>query len=282
MPVTARSGGLTLIEMLVALTLMGLVSTMAFGVLRTSIAGHRRVASYIESSYTLRAGAHVLRSQLLELDAADPSGSDILDMGRGFVEYRRMVGLRFLCADADPLTSRLSVFRNDTLRFGDVGLVPIPNRDEIVVLSTGNRSTLSDDRWFRLSITDLADSNECPGDEHSLTFTAESLPAEQFYAGAPLRVLQRFRLRAYADAVGDWWIGSHQSSAGGGWSTVQPIVGPLVVSGLELKYYDRSGASTNDAAKVARIAVNVVAGGRVQNKVRSLRADITLRNNPRP
>jgi prepilin-type N-terminal cleavage/methylation domain-containing protein len=281
-PLAARSHGLTIVELLVALTLMGLVSVIALGLLRMSMVGHRRLAAYIESSYVLRTSVNVLRSQLLELDAGDPSGSDILDMGRGFVEYRRMVGLLFTCVEADTLTGRLSVFRDDTLRFGDVGLVPTPGRDEIVVLSTGNRSTLSDDRWFRMRLTNIARSNECPGGEPSLTFTSPDVPAAPLHAGAPLRVIQRFRLRVYTDAVGDWWIGSQQSSAGGGWSTTQPVVGPLVVSGLELTYYDRSGAGTSDPAEVARIGVNVVVGGRVQNKVRALRADIALRNNPRP
>ncbi len=282
MPVVSRSHGLTLIELLVALTLTGLVSTLAMGTLRMSIVGHRRIAGYVESSYVLRTAVNVLRSQLLELDAGDPSGSDILDMGRGFVEYRKMVGLLFLCGEADRLTGRLSVFRNDTLRFGDVGLVPTPGRDEIIVLSTGDRSRLSDDRWFRLRFADIAGSYECPGGEPSLTFTTPDIPVEPLHAGAPLRVIQRFRLRVYADAVGDWWIGSQQSSADGGWSAVQPVVGPLVVSGLELTYYDRSGVGTSDPAEVARIGANVFVGGRIQNKVRALRADVALRNNPRP
>jgi len=277
-----RSHGLTLVEVLVALTLTGLVSTIALGVLRMSIVGHRRVAGYVESSYVLRTGVNVIRSQLLELDAGDPSGSDILDMGRGFVEYRRMVGLLFLCVEADTLTGRLSVFRDDTLRFGDVGLVPTPVRDEIVVLSTGDRSTLSDDRWFRLRLADVAGSYECPGGEPSLTFTTPDVPAGPLHPGAPLRVIQRFRLRVYADAVGDWWIGSQQSSTRGGWSAIQPVVGPLVVSGLELTYYDRSGASTSNPAEVALIGVNIFVGGRARNNVRVLRADIALRNNPRP
>ena len=282
MPLAARSHGLTLVELLVALTLTGLVSAIALGLLRMSIVGHRRVAAYVESSYVLRTGVNVLRSQLLELDAGDPSGSDILDMGRGFVEYRRMVGLLFLCAEADTLTGRLSVFRDDTLRFGDVGMVPTPGRDEIIVLSTGNRSTLSDNRWFRLRLVDVAGSNECPGGEPSLTFTTPDVPAEPLRAGAPLRVIQRFRLRVYTDAVGDWWMGSQQSSAGGGWSVIQPVVGPLVASGLELTYYDQNGAVTSNPAEVARIGVGVFVGGRIQNKVRALRADMALRNNPRP
>ena len=282
MLVTRRLAGFTLVELLVALALTGLVSTIALGLFRVAVVGHRRVVEYVESSYALRTSVQVLRSQILELDAGDPSGSDILDMGRGFVEYRRMTALLFLCAAGDTSLGRVFAFSNDSLSFGDIGLNPTPGRDEVIVLSNGSRSSLSDDRWYRSRMTDVSASHGCPGNTPSLSFATPDLPLGQLEIGAPLRIMQRVRLRIYADAAGEWWIGSQQPSSGGAWSTIQPVVGPLVASGLELMYYDRVGASTNDPAQVARIRVRVVAGGRVGNRTRSLQADIALRNNPRP
>ena len=282
MLVTRRSFGFTLVELLVALTLTGLVSTVALGLLRMTLVGHRRLIEYVESSYALRTSVQVLRSQILELDAGDSGGGDILDMGRGFIEYRRMAALLFLCADGDTSTGRVSAFSHDSLSFGDDGLIPMPGRDDVLVLSTGNHSSLSEARWFASRLTDVAGPSACPGNTQGLSLATPDLPVALLRFGAPMRIIQRYRLRVYADAQGQWWIGSQQRSSTGAWSIIQPVVGPLVASGLQLMYFDQVGASTNDPARVARVRVEVVAGGRAGNRTRRFRADIALRNNPRP
>jgi prepilin-type N-terminal cleavage/methylation domain-containing protein len=274
--------GITLVELLVALMLFGLVSAVGAKVVRSALDAHWRLIHYAELSGTLRTAAQVLRSDLIELVAAGANGSDISDIGRGLLEYRAMKGLFFVCIPPDTNRNAVTVYGGDTLRFPPMAALPLPMRDEFVVFAAATRVTSRDDRWLRRVVTDVASSFDCPGGEASHTIFAGGSRMAGVRVGAPVRVMRRVRIRAYADAYGDWWIGEQQVTDNGSWARIQPVVGPIVASGLEFQYFDRAGAPTTNALDVHRISVTIVAASRRPAAVRSRTMQLKLRTNPVP
>ena len=271
--------GFTLVELLVAMTLFGMLSTILSSVLRTTARVQRQLTVDAEQSDALRSALHLLRGDLLELSATDTTGGDILTMNRGSLEYRVMKGLGFLCEPPDTGANRIAIYDDNSLRFPVGGLPINPSRDELIVFAAGSASRPDDDRWVRREVTATSRANSCPGGAPSRTFTLAGAPIPDVHAGAPVRVVQRFRIRAYADSYGDWWIGMEQAARAGGWNRIQPVVGPIIPSGLQFVYLDRSGHETADRHRVDRVRVTVFAGGGRGRRVRMLSTDVALRNN---
>ena len=271
--------GFTLVELLVAMTLFGMLSTILSSVLRTTARVQRQLTVDAEQSDALRSALHLLRGDLLELSATDVTGGDILAMNRGSLEYRVMKGLGFLCEPPDTGANRITIYDDNSLRFPVGGLPIDPSRDELIVFAAGSASRPDDDRWVRREVTATSRANSCPGGAPSRTFTLAGAPIPDVHAGAPVRVVQRFRIRAYADSYGDWWIGMEQAAGAGAWNRIQPVVGPIIPSGLQFVYLDRSGHETADRHRVDRVRVTVFAGGGGGRRVRMLSTDVALRNN---
>jgi hypothetical protein len=109
-------------------------------------------------------------------------------------------------------------------------------------------------------------------------------------AGAPVRTFRLAQVLLYQDGAGDSWLGGRQfQKSGGTWATTQPIVGPLSPTGLELTYFDSTGAPTAVTRNVARVGIAVVSRspGRVRGPagatsaylLQDLMTQVAVRNN---
>ena len=94
------------------------------------------------------------------------------------------------------------------------------------------------------------------------------------------------RIAAYTDGRGDQWLGAQLHSAGA-WGAIEPILGPLAASGLQLTYFNAAGAPTTFVDSVARIGLVVIGQtsipvrgtGGIRRAVDTLITAVALRNN---
>jgi prepilin-type N-terminal cleavage/methylation domain-containing protein len=284
---TARRG-FTLVEMLVALVLMGLVGTAIYQLLVSNQRLYRQQTQRVEVNENARAAMSILPGEIRELDAGDPAGSDVVAMTGTALTYKAMRSLYVLCQP--PNTGALQLTVDNTLVYGlrRINLT----QDSVVVFAENDPMTRTDDQWLHANVTAATVGTACPGGGASLLLTVSGITAGALagvQTGAPLRGFEVSQVLLYTDAAGDRWLGgrTYQKSAGT-WSGTQPIVGPLSSTGLQLTYYDGAGAVTALPGAVARVAVTVEskssrtvrAAGGMSYLLQDLVTQVAVRNNP--
>jgi hypothetical protein len=190
---------------------------------------------------------------------------------------------------------------------------PVAN-DSVLVYDDGASATLStDDAWQRYLVSTVTALSGSSANCSSLTglvqaadlYTANSIyqltlsvaQSATIHVGAVVRFFKRVHYSLYRAADGNWYMGYYDCKLGRlpNCSTIQPVAGPFNAyaapaantSGLQLAYYDSTGAVTAVAANVARISL--VARGQGSSLVNltgsgsktfsdSVRFDIGLRN----
>lgn len=282
--------GMTLVELLVAMLLLGVVSTAVHRLLVSNQRLYRQQTQRAELNQNLRAAVALLAAELRELAATDTIAGDIVAMSSSSLVYRAMRSLYVLCQAPAPATATSGTV---VLAADRRGLRPIHTDDDGVLLfAEADPASGTDDYWIHARPTGpVAAGTACPGARPSLTVALTDVTPPgglaQVAAGAPLRSYQLTKLRAYRDSRGDWWLGAESYSYSTGWAVVQPVLGPLEPNGLEFAYFDSGDAATTAPGDVARIRVTVI--GRTRQPLwtasgpayerDTLMAEIALRNN---
>lgn len=285
--------GLTLIELLVAVLLMGVVAAS----LQRLLHSMQRFSRYQEQRVHLNAGLRVagaiLPTELRGLDATGTAGSDILAMTDTAITYRAMRTLHFVCRPPTPTGRRAASFAvAATPRFGVRRLDPA--RDALLIFAEADPTTASDNYWVQADLSvGLTRGNACPGGAESLTLSVRNLPTEALKdvrVGAPIRGYEVMRLASYRDARGDWWVGARGRGKARGWSRAQPVLGPLAQHGLRFSYWNSEGAAVASPSDVARIGITLIArtservrtrAGATRHMFDTIRTQVALRNNRR-
>jgi prepilin-type N-terminal cleavage/methylation domain-containing protein len=297
MPLLARRG-FTLIELMIALVLLGLVSTAVYKVLVNNQRLYLAQTQTIDLQQNIRAGAAILPAEFRELDAAD---GDISAMGPDSIQMRAMRQLSLVCATPVlgggigqiTLTVRTTPIYGSRQTFS--------NGDSILVYWEGNPTTRADDQWLPAQLQKApdpgfcADSNVATNPAYLLTLQPQWINNPTLNRpgailnGSPVRGFDKVVYRTYQAADGNWYLGQRNPATGG---TIQPLIGPLTGSnGVTFTYYDTAAAVTAVPTQVAMIDIVLRArtaapirgaGTGVQAyKVDSITTRVALRNNPR-
>ncbi len=281
--------GLTLAELVISLVLMGLTGTAVGRVVIIATRFHRLQTERAQIHASLRAGMTFLQSELRELNAGDSAGSDLVEMSLSSLTYKGMRSTSFLCRSPHPTRPQITV--SQTPFFGLRRLDAA--RDSILVLAENDPSTPVDDVWLHADVVSIATGKVCPGDTRGARIVLGGLTQAALAGvdrGAAVRGFQVTRVLLYKDARGQSWLGVRDWKKGTGWSTTQPVLGPLAPDGLRFEYYDSAGNTTVWPSAVARIGMTLVGAGsrRItsfagQTTVLrdSLVTHVALRNNPR-
>jgi prepilin-type N-terminal cleavage/methylation domain-containing protein len=272
--------GYTLIELLVALAVGGVVATAIGRVLVHTRRVAQHLAQRMELNQTLRSTAAILPVDLRGLDTSDPAGSDIVQMSDSSLTYKAMRGFYLTCLPASG--GRVSL---DTAMLGSRPLDP--EFDSLLILSGGLLP--GGDRWVHLDLRSVTPGRNCPGGRPSLD--AEVSPAvlnpDSLPPGSPLRSFEVTEVRRYADGAGVSWLGARRYSKATRWNAIQPVAGPLSPAGLRFSYFARDGLPTGDPRRVTRIGLMVAArtpvpvwlgGTEPRYLVDSLATQVALRN----
>ena len=240
-----RRRGFTLIELMVALVLLGIVAGGIYKVLVTNQQTYMAQTQRIDLQQNLRAGVTILPAEFRELDPAD---GDILLMTATQIQIRAMRQLSFLCIPPG-LGGGLGTTVTMTVRadpyFGDR---VFDTSDSVLVFYEGNPGTRNDDTWLPAELKIVTNPSACadgtPG--YQLTVKPTWLGGTFNVAGAvtngsPVRGYHVVTYQLYQASDGKWYVGQQDNNAGG---TLQPLIGPVASNGLQFAYFDAAGAFT--------------------------------------
>ncbi len=292
MQVTRR--GFTLVELLVAMVLLGVVSLAVYRVLVNSQRVYVAQTQRIDLQQNIRAAATILPAEFRELDASD---GDITTMTATQLSMRAQRWVGFAC-----IPPVLGAGNNITLVImGGAPGTPLfygarginTGTDSVLIYYDGNPTLRSDDAWVPAGFTAAPAAGVCPGGGAgqllSLTVNLGLLPAVNgaVPAGAPVRGFERVTYQLY-QPPGDtsWYVGLQPAGA-----TMQPLIGPVLPNGLTFTYFDSLGVATANPLRVARIDVMVQArttqqvrtggSGPMRTLVDTIVTSVALRNNRR-
>jgi prepilin-type N-terminal cleavage/methylation domain-containing protein len=281
--------GFTLVELVIALVLFGIVGTALYQLLVNNQRLYTEQTQRVQVNESARAAISLLPGELRELDAGDPAGSDIVGMTASSLTYKAMRGLYVLCQA--PNSGALQITVDNTLFYGLRRLDP--TQDSVLIFQDNDVNRSSDDAWLHANVTSATAGTACPLGVASLQLQLANVTTGQLDGvvnGAPIRTFEVAQVLVYADAAGDQWLGGRTyQKASGAWGGTQPIVGPLSASGLQLAYYDVAGAVTGAPASVARVGITVESRSSravtrtpagLDYMLQDLMTHVGLRNNP--
>jgi len=288
--------GFTMIELLVALVLLGLVSAALYRVLVNNQRLYMAQTQRIDLSQNIRAASTILPAEFRELDASE---GDITAMSATSISMRAMRWLGFAC-NVPGLGGALNgvslIVRGgapgEPLFFGARGIDN--SRDSVLIYYDGNVNSRADDFWATGSITAAPNGQNCNdgtnGQRLILNVNLLGLGpnvAGAIPLGAPVRGFERVVYQLYRPA-GDtsWYVGFQPAG-----QSMQPLIGPVLSNGLTFQYFDANGNVTAVRNQVARIDITVRArttgavraGGQAARAtiVDSVLTSVALRNNRR-
>jgi prepilin-type N-terminal cleavage/methylation domain-containing protein len=260
----SRRAGFTLVELLVAITITGLIMASVYKILTGNQRFYQAQKQILDVEQNIRAAAQILPGELRGLD---PDGGDIIAMSDTAITIKAMRGFSVLCTTptAADVTARQITIRNALT----AGYRAIDRtRDSVLVFREGNPDISSDDRWLHAPIAGSTSVNCTDGSAGTrLTLTGmvngDSLGVmgavgdRGVLLGAPLQTFEVVNYQLYDDGTGTWWLGM-RTYAAGTWSGTSPLAGPLQgTSGLIFEYRDVNQNVTAATTAVRRIRITV-------------------------
>lgn len=274
----SQRGGFTLLEVVIATSLMLIVSGAAYRLLITTHRLVRAQAEQMSLQSSLRSGALLVANELRELSTV-PGGegaqNDLLSLGGAGVIFRAARGVGFLCQA--PSGSQIRLRRADFSGHRD----PQATRDSAHVFLEGSPDTDLGGTWLPLAITDVSTTARCPGGEPGITLAVSNGAAlVDAPPGTPVRISEIMEVKLYG-SEGKSWLGARSVSAE---EAIQPLLGPLRNDdGFRLEYLSASGDPTWDPDVVESIRITLrAAGERATPREEELVTRVALRNAFRP
>ena len=277
-PRTTRRPGFTIVELIVAMVLFGIVMGAAMQVIVKQQRFYRGAGELLEMRTGLRQGLVMLTS---DLRAIYPADGDIYEWTKSKIGFRSTTGSSIVCLK--PTTTTVVVppatlVQNNTLT---TWLTAPVVGDSVMIYDEGVEVGNDDDVWRRYRIADVTTvngSNAClPASGYTVAadirpstrFTLSATMSATIVTGAPIRFFRRVDYGLYEASNGEWYLGASDCLPGRTpvCSSYQPVSGPYrplagaAVSGLVLTYFNAAGVeldpATASVANVARIGVIV-------------------------
>ena len=298
LPMSRR--GFTMIELIVALVLLGIVSTAIYRVLVNNQRVYMAQTQRIDLSQNIRAANSILSAEFRELDAFD---GDVTAIGPDSIVIRGMRWLSFICVP--PVLTGNNLGNQMIIRGRQVG-DPMwfgsryinESTDSLLIYLDGNQVTRLDDYFVPARLAATPGNQQCPAVGaipaqpgtrivFDGNFVFGTNIAGAITVGAPVRGFERVKYRLYQPS-GDslWYIGFQAAN-----QSIQPLVGPVLPNGLTFQYFNAAGAVTAVRTQIARIDVTVRARSTTQVRaggdaprraiVDSITFSVALRNNRR-
>lgn len=237
-----RFSGFTLLEILLVVTLTGLVVA---GMLRALTAQKRyyaRQTRILDARHALRAASTILGSELREVSA---SGGDLYFVASDSIGFRSTVGFGLVCGIDSNTLNLTRVSGHFQLVSGDSLLLFVEESERD-----------SDDYWRALHVSAISTSGTCAnGAAAERSVTVEFVPGG-VWIGTPVRLFRPYVYGLFQTADDRWWLGRRLTTE----SEFAPVAGPLAppgADGLELEYRDTADQPTSGLAEIVRIGISV-------------------------
>ena len=293
--------GFSLVEIMVALVLLGIVATGIMTVVMRQQQFYRSATEVIDTRSQIRQAAAVVP---VDIRGVSSIGGDIMAMSDSSLDVRGNIGSGVVCSHTGTSITipPLNLAKG---RYFTTFLTRPKVHDVLLIfddVGPGNQ----DDTWLPYTITGIdsttagcasfTDATLDAGKyRYSYTFTP-ALTATTV-DGAPLRMARGVKYSIYKSATdGLWWMGYRECR--GDYTTcdaVQPVSGPYkpyvandtINSGVSFVYRDSTGLVTATKTNVARIELFIhgqtqgavaLGGGKSQPYTDYMKVTIALRN----
>ena len=258
--------GVTLVELVVALTLFSIVATIMLTMLRGQQRFHAASLEIIDTKRATQQATGLLYGEL-----RGASSVDLYAISDSSIAFRTTIGAAHLCG-LDSTRASLTV--PSTRSTGGAPLSTfraLPRAgDSLLVFDSGEAPEPDDDRWHAHVLVADPAGGVCPTRPHGLAsngieasgiaFQVAPPLAGSIVIGVPLRFFRPASYSLYRGTGAAWMLG-YSTCAAGTCTARQPVSGPYLpfVSGGEggvaFSYFDGQGAPTGDRSRVARVDV---------------------------
>ncbi|GAC1647884.1 MAG: hypothetical protein NVS4B6_22570 [Mycobacterium sp.] len=273
---SAHAAGFTLVELLVAMTILGIILGGIVMTLRSQQRLYSDAAEIMTMNQTLRQSVGILPADIRGITA---SGGDIYAMTDSSLDIRAATGVAIVCT-IDP-TRTIVTIPPLALSTG-VALTawanPPQSGDSLFVYDESAQISPSAGVWrIHALAADPAPNGSCPtttgwtrtaaeaASGFTLTFSTALEPG--VITGAPIRFFRRAKYKLFQAADNNWYIGYADCIATRvpPCGALQPLTGAALPyaaagapgngTGLGFTYFDSAGTATAVATNVARVQV---------------------------
>lgn len=290
--------GVTLVELLVALTLFSLLATVVLRLVRDQQRFQVGALEIIDTKRNARQAIDLLYGALRPASSADVYGAT-----DSSISFRATYTASHLCAvdSSRTLLTLPHAAGDDDSGLSTVLAMPRTG-DSLLVFDPAERQAADDDTWTAHVVTSGPGGGACPMRPAGLaTRTTSGLaiavapPLTQTTGvGVPVRFFRPSAYSLYRSSTGEWMLG-YSTCAAGTCTPRQPLSGPYspVASdgarGIAFDYFDVHGAATFDPSRIARADVvararstSMLAAGHLRGRRYhdSLAITIAFRNRP--
>lgn len=265
--------GLTLVEMMIAITVLGIVGAALTSILTRQQRFYRDASETVVVRRELRRGASLLPTDLRAISTA---GGDLLEATPTGFTMRATIGSGIVCDKGTQWVDLVPMeLSNHTL----TSWYSTPQvNDTVFVFNEGPEDGAGDDSWSQHALTGVPvlSTSYCSGTPFVLAadagrpkirLTVDGTVPSDVDIGAAVRITRPVRYTVYQPSgAGDWYLG-YEEHDGTGWSAREPIAGPLTGGDdARFRYYDTLGVArtpTTPALRtsVARVDVRLQASG---------------------
>jgi prepilin-type N-terminal cleavage/methylation domain-containing protein len=289
--------GVTIVELLVALTLFGLLATVMLRLVRDQ---QRFQVAALEIIDTKRSARQAIDLLYGALRSASPA--DVYAVSDTSIAFRATHAASHLCAvDTSRTLLALPQAADD-----DGGLsmfLAMPRAgDSLLVFDPGDMLAEEDDTWRAHVLTAGPAGGTCPMRPTGLasrttagiSIAVTPALAPSVEVGVPVRFFRPSAYSLYQSSTGEWMLG-YSTCATGVCTVRQPVSGPYSpiasdgTRGVAFTYFDMYGTPTSDRSRIARADViarsrsaSILDAGHLprQRYHDSLAITIALRNRP--
>lgn len=236
--------GFSLPELIIVVTLTGVILAATYGVLVTNQRTYTVQNAQIQSQQTVRAAMEILSAELREVSS---NGGDLVTIGDHSLRAKALRKLGIICSATNPLGSKIYV-----RPLGE----EFANTDSIFIFADNNRNLWADDVWLETRVTGVGNwtcDDGSAGQDVNVDLATAVLQDDLVLIGAPVRTYATYDY--YVDTWaedGRWYFFRERRGV------AQPLVGPLRgADGVTFEYLDENENVTTTPADVAQIRVTV-------------------------
>jgi type II secretory pathway pseudopilin PulG len=251
-------------ELIVSLTLLGVVAAMMLATLRDQ---QRFQVGMLQIIDAKRNAHHAV--DLLYTSLRGSSSRDLYAITDSSVAFRATIGATHICAiDSGRTSLALPSTAQDTSLST---FLTMPRAgDSLLIFDPGDSAVPDDDRWTSHILRADLSGDVCPerpaglsarvGGAQGVGITITPPVSATAFVGSPIRFFRPTRYSLYRGTGAEWMLG-YSTCAAGTCTTRQPVSGAYLPfsssggSGVAFQYFDARGSPTSDPRSVARIEV---------------------------